>query len=263
MSVYDFNEVQILLFFAALVRVTCLLLLLPIFGHQSIPGPAKVLFCFSLTLIMFPIASARGSVDPELLQTNLGIAMLVLREAMVGFVIGFVAKVFFEALTFAFSFMGMQMGFAMASQYDPSTEASTPVVSQFIMILATLLLLATDTHHLMIKGLSQSFELIPIGSGVATKALAGYVMQTATQIFAIGIKVSAPMALVIFLVNLGFGIVAKAVPQINVLVVSLSVNALAGFAVLFLILPIFGPTMNQVFLEMVGSMVEVTRYLHG
>jgi flagellar biosynthetic protein FliR len=131
------------------------------------------------------------------------------------------------------------------------------------LIMATLLMLSTDTHHLMIKGLAQSFELIPVGSGTATKALVGFVMQTATQVFIIAIKVSAPMALVIFLVNLGFGIVAKAVPQINVLVVSLSVNAFAGFAVLFLLFPVFGSSMNEVFLQMIGSMLEITRYLHG
>jgi flagellar biosynthetic protein FliR len=165
-----------LLFFAALVRVSCLLMLLPIFGHQSIPGPAKILFCFCLTLILFPLASTRGFIDPTLLETNVGIALVVLREAMVG-----IAKIFFEALTFAFAFMGMQMGFAMASQYDPSSETTTPVVAQFVLILATLLMLSSDTHHLMIKGLAQSFELIPVGSGTATKALVGFVMQTASS----------------------------------------------------------------------------------
>ncbi len=69
MSVYDFNETQILLFFAALVRVSCLLLVLPIFGHQSIPAPAKILLSFSLTLILFPLANVQGNIDPKAQET--------------------------------------------------------------------------------------------------------------------------------------------------------------------------------------------------
>lgn len=263
MSVYDLNQVEIIFFFAALVRVSCLLLLLPIFSHIAIPAPAKILFCFTLTLILFPMAKARGFVNPGQIQSDLGIILLVLKEAMVGFVLGFIAKTFFDAISFAFSFMAMQMGFSMAAQYDPHLESSTPVVAQFILILASLLLLASDTHHMMLQGLDQSFQVIPIGAGIATKALVAFVMETANQIFLIAIKVSAPMALVIFLVNLAFGIIAKAVPQINVLVVSLSVNALAGFFVLVLVLPIFGSSMNEVFADMIGHMMEATRYLHG
>jgi flagellar biosynthesis protein FliR len=263
LSVYNFNDLEIILFFAALVRVGCLLIMLPLFSHIAIPGPAKVLFSFALTMILFPTAQARVSMDPSILDTSLGIALLVGREAMVGLVLGFIVKIFFESLSFAFSYMGMQMGFAMASQYDPHTETTTPVVSQLIMIIATLLMLATDTHHLMLKAMAESFQIIPIGTGTASKALVGYVMETANQLFVICVKISAPMALVIFLVNLAFGIVAKAVPQINVLVVSLSVNVIAGFVVLILILPTMGPNLHEVFSEMVSRMLEATRYLHG
>lgn len=263
MSVYDFDQSQILLFFAALVRVSCLLIMLPVFGHTAIPSIARVLFCFSLTLIMFPTAMAQATIDPSLLSGTLGIALLVFKEALVGFVVGFVVKVFFEALSFAFSLIGVQMGFAMAAQYDPHMESSTPVVSQFILILATLLMLTTNTHHLMLRGLAQTFEAIPIGTGGASKELVGYMMELGNQVFIIGVRISAPMALVIFLINLAFGIISKAVPQINVLVVSLSVNVVAGFVVLLLVMPALGTNMNDVFADMINQMMQVTRYLHG
>lgn len=262
MGLFSLNEFQILLFFAALVRVGCMFLLVPFFSDSTIPGPAKILLAFSLTLILFPIIQSRAfMLPPDTFETNMGIVTVVAKEAAVGLALGFVAKLFYEALSIAFGYMGMQMGFNMASLYDHHTETNTPVVSQFAMVLAMLIFLAMDGHHMIIKAAAESFELVPVGKMVFTKMISNYMLDIMDRVFWITVKLSAPMALVIFLLNVSFGIIAKAVPQINVLVVSFTVNILAGFLVLSLTMPVFGLSVADVFQEMVLRMGHLLKFL--
>ena len=262
MGLFAFSEFEILIFFSALVRVGCLFMLVPFFSDQTIPAPAKVLLSFTLALIMFPLIKA-GAVNlpASVFQTNAGIISVVLKEALVGLSLGFVAKMFYESLHFAFAYIGMQMGFNMAMMYDHHTESSTPVVAQFSMALAMLLFLAIDGHHMIIKALSDSFQLVPVGGFIFSKMLTNFMMDLMSQVFWIAVKLSAPMALVIFLLNIAFGIIAKAVPQINVLVVSFIVNILAGFLVLSLTMPVFGLSVAEIFQQMVLKMGLLMKYL--
>lgn len=262
MNLYALNETEILQFFASLVRVSALFLMLPLFGDNNVPAIVRIFLAFTANLIVYPVAAAAGTTQMAgFLGSDLGIVMLVMKEAIVGVTIGFTAKLFFDALGFAFGYMGMQMGFNMASVYDHHNETNTPVISQMIMILATLLFLALDGHHLFLRALVQSYEVVPVGALVVSKAIALYVLDTASQVFWIAVKLSAPMALMIFLINCAFGIVAKAVPQINVLVVSFTVNIFAGFAVIVLTLPVFGTSVGEVFQLMFERMMSVMQML--
>lgn len=262
MGLYSFSEPQILLFFASLTRVVCLFLLLPIFGDNTVPPVVRIFLAFSINLIIYPIAASSGADAVMALgKTDMGVMTLVLREAAVGFALGFIAKIFFEGMNFAFNHMGSQMGFNMAAAYDAHTESNIPVVSQLIMILAMLLFLALDGHHLFLKALAQSYEMVPVAGVTISKAIAGYVLETSSQVFWIAVKLSAPMSLMIFLINCAFGIIAKAVPQINVLVVSFTVNILAGFLVITLTLPVFGTSVSEVIQQMIGRMTQLLHLL--
>ncbi len=256
MSGFGFTESEIIPFFASLTRVVALFMLLPVFGDANIPQLVKVFFAFTVNLVVFPIASAQGLVHiTGSVNTDFGIISLVLKEAAVGLVMGFTAKLFFEGLTFAFAHIGNQMGFNMAAAYDHHTETNMPVISQMIMIFATLLFLVMNGHHFFLRTLVQSYEVVPIGGFVFSKLVASYVLETSTQVFWIAAKLSAPMALMIFMINCAFGIISKAVPQIQVFVVSFTVNILAGFLVLSLSMPMFGTNMGEVF-QLMASRVQ-------
>lgn len=261
MGSFGFTETEIIPFFASLTRVAGLFLVIPIFGDQNIPPLVKIFLSFTINMVVFPIAAAQGLAQAgALASTDVGIVALVLKEGLVGFTLGFVAKMFFDGLTFAFGHIGNQMGFNMASAYDQHTEANLPVISHMIVIFATMLFLAVNGHHLFLKALVQSYEVVPIGGLVISKSLIAYVLETSTQVFWIAAKLSAPMALMIFLINCAFGIVAKAVPQINVFVVSFTINILAGFLVLSLSLPAFGTNMAEVFQQMAVSMENLMKF---
>lgn len=254
----SFNELEILQFFASLVRVSAMFLLLPIFGDNTVPPLVRIFLAFTINLIIYPVAVASGA--PSLsgyMNSEMGLALLVMKESMVGFVIGFTAKMFFDGLNFAFGHLGNQMGFNMATIYDSQSESSVPVISQLIMILAMLIFLGLDGHHLFIQALAQSYRVVPIGEFVLTKAVALHIVETSSQVFLIAAKLSAPMALMIFLINCAFGIISKAVPQINVLIVSFTVNILAGFLIITLTLPVFGSSVNEVFEIMIQRVMHL------
>jgi flagellar biosynthesis protein FliR len=263
-NVFSLNEFQLLLFFASLVRISCLLVVMPIFGDNVIPPTVKILFSFSLALILFPMVQAQPSMlAANAFDSTIGIMIIVCKEAIVGLIVGFVAKMFFEALAFGFSYMGMQMGFNMATSYDPHHESTTPVISQFVLILSTLIFLSLDSHHLLLKAVAETFRVVPVGMGMASRAVVGYIMSVAVDVFWIAVKLSAPMAAVIFLLNVSFGIVAKAVPQINVMVVSFAVNILIGLLVLLLTMPVLGVNLADIFQEMFVRVFGVMGYLNG
>ncbi len=254
----NLNELEILQFFSSLVRVSAMFLLLPIFGDNVVPPLVRVFLAFTVNLIVYPVAMANGGVSiAPYLDSEIGLAMLVLKESMVGIIIGFTAKIFFDGLNFAFAHLGNQMGFNMATVYDSQSETSVPVISQLIMILAMLIFLAADGHHLFIQALVQSYRVVPIGEFILSKTVALHVIETSSQVFLIAAKLSAPMALMIFLINCAFGIVSKAVPQINVLIVSFTVNILAGFLIITLTLPVFGSSVNEVFQVMIERVINL------
>jgi flagellar biosynthetic protein FliR len=260
MGPFGFSETEIVPFFASLTRVIALFVVLPIFGDNTVPPIVRIFLAFTINMVVFPIALSGGLVRiGDAASSDLGIIALVLKEGAVGLTLGFIAKLFFEGLSFAFGHMGTQMGFNMATAYDHHMEANTPVISQMIMILATLLFLALDGHHLFLRSLMQSYESVPVGGFVFSKHVASYVLETAAQVFWIAVKLSAPMALMTFLLNCAFGIVAKAVPQINVFVVSFAVNILAGFLVISLTMPIFGTSVGEVFQLMADRMAHLIK----
>lgn len=257
-----FQEAEILLFFASLIRVSTLFMLLPIFGDSTVPPMVRIFLAFTVNLIVYPVAKATYGVGTFGSNLNdVALTFLVLREALLGFVIGFTAKMFFEGISFAFSHAGSQMGFNMASAFDTQSETTVPVISQLIMILAMLLFLAMDGHHVFVKALVESYQVVPVGEFALSKTVVAYVLETSSSIFWIAVKLSAPMALVIFLINCAFGIVAKAVPQINVLVVSFTVNIMAGFFVIALTLPVFGTSVSEIFLLMMGKVSHLMTLL--
>jgi flagellar biosynthetic protein FliR len=261
MNQFGFTETEIVPFFASLVRVACLFLVVPVFGDNNIPPLVKIFLSFTINMVIFPIAAAQGLAGAgALAQTDIGIIALVLKDGLVGFTLGFVAKMFFDGLTFAFGHIGNQMGFNMASAYDHHTEANLPIISQMISIFAVMLFLAVNGHHVFIKALVQSYQAVPIGGLVISKSLVAFVLETSVQVFWIAAKLSAPMALMIFLINCAFGIVAKAVPQINVFVVSFTINILAGFVVISLSLPVFGTNVGEVFQQMAVRMESLMKF---
>lgn len=269
MSLFNFSVPEILTFFAVLVRYSVLFSVLPFVGDHHVPMPVKILLSLSVSLALFPGLVARGYIHPNdaLIwgATAGGIVGTIATEVLLGLVLGYVARLAFDSISFGGNLVGNFMGFGLASSYDPEQQSQTQVVAEIQMALAMLIFLVLDGHHLMLRASLESYQLVGIG-GLGSflqhglnKELETTLVALTGQVILFGIQLSAPVAVVLFGVNIVFGILAKAMPQLNILVLSVTVSAIIGLAVMFLTIPEFQNVSANILLRMEDSMLAVLR----
>lgn len=263
MSLFNFSQEEMLTFVAVLVRYSVLLSVLPFVGDHNVPGPVKVLLSLAVSIALYPALVAGGFVRPGDAMiwgaSAGGILGTMALEAIFALILGFVARIAFEAVSFGGNLAGTFMGFAIASTYDPQQQSQTQVVAEIHMVLAMLLFLVLDGHHLMLRAALGSYGVVGVGgagtlmSGTAASgALGAKLIELTGQVLRFGLQLAAPIAIALFGVNVVFGIMAKAMPQLNVLVLSISVSALIGLGVMFLSLGEFQAATG----ELLGRMGE-------
>lgn len=243
MNLFQWNEPQIYTFFFVFIRVTGLILFLPIFGDRNVPSVIKILFGLSLSFVAFPLVWQKGIfVNPGISDSVSRTVLAVFSDAVMGMMTGFVARWVFDAVQFAGHFAGTTMGFSIATVLDPHTESQNIAVAELQYILAVFIFFSMNGHHIYLRAILGSFEVIPpAGVDLFTKSseIVRYLIDMTGAVISLGVRLAAPIVVVVFLMNMAFGIMARAVPQMNVLVVSFAANIILGFFVLLVTLPGF------------------------
>ena len=206
----------------------------PIFGHKNIPKTAKIGFAGILSLILLPVIPA-----PDVgISMGLGsIFVIAAKEITFGLLLGFVAMMLFIGIQTAGHIMGFQMGFLVAQVVDPSSGQQISLLGQFQYMLALLMFLAIDGHHLLINAVAGSYVAVPIGEMNFNGASTELLVRICVDIFAIAIKIGAPMIVTLFLTSVALGIIARTVPQMNVFIVGMPLKISVGFLVLAMSFP--------------------------
>ncbi len=238
MSLFNFSESEILSFFAVIIRLSVAFAVIPIVGDRLVPAPLKVLLSLSVSIVLFPALVKSGHIrvtDATIWASTVGglVGTLALEVAF-GLLMGFIAKLAFDSISIGTNFVGTFMGFASASQFDPHQETQTEVIAQFQTVIAMLLFLSLDGHHLILKSVFESFRIIGIGKVHFSDSLANRLIEFSGEALKFGFQIAAPMAVTIFSVNVGLGVLSKAMPQLNILVLSFAITILAGLVVLFM-----------------------------
>ncbi len=242
-GLFQFSPEEIFSFFAVLVRVSVLIAVLPVFGDKMIPAPVKILLSLAITLAIFPGLVKQGFVRPGdaviWAATTFGIARTIFQEVLVGLVLGYTAKLVFDAIQIGAAIVSNMMGFSMASIYDPHHETQTTVVAEIQVAIAMLAFLALDGHHLLLHGALDSFRFCGLGEAGVNSLMQSRLIEMTGMVLKFGVQLGAPITLVMFAVNVAFGVFSKTMPQMNILVLSLGISAFAGMVVLMLTAPEF------------------------
>ncbi|WP_249869771.1 flagellar biosynthetic protein FliR [Oceanobacillus saliphilus] len=240
-------------FLLIFVRVLAFFVTMPLFSYRTVPLQFKIGFSFFLAMIMFYTVDSTGLVMNEMY------IFLLVKEAMVGLLIGLIAFIIVSALQIAGGFIDFQMGFAIANVMDPQTGAQTPLTGQYLYIIALLFLLSVDGHHLVIDGIVNSYHFIPLDTFIpfGNSSIADFVITTFNRMFLIAFQIAIPIVGCLFLVDVAMGIIARTVPQINVFVVGLPLKILVSFAALLAFLPLYITLVRSLF----HSMFEAMRVL--
>lgn len=227
---------QFHIFLLVLLRISALLVVAPIFGHRLYMARAKIGMAFMISLVVFPLVADQGLQVPEGIFPYV---FMMVREALMGMVLGFTVLLLFIGIQFAGQLAGLQMGFGIVNVIDPQSHGQVSIIAQFLNILAVLIVLSIDGHHLILQGLMASFDAVPLG-GVEFKApIAEKIISLSSQIFGIAIKISAPILISLLSISVALGVLARTVPQMNVFIVGFPVQLAVGMSVLVASLPLF------------------------
>jgi flagellar biosynthetic protein FliR len=217
------------------LRVSAMMLAAPIFSSASISVRVRVLLAVAVAALVAPLAPSATTPEP---LSALGV-LTALREVAIGLVMGFVMQLVFGAVVVAGHSVAMSMGLGFAMSVDPQNGVQVPVVSQLNVVLATLLFLAVDGHLLLIRAVADSFTLLPVAGLAPPAEMFANVAALGSQLFASALLLGLPTLTAVLMINVAFGVITRAAPQLNIFAVGFPVTILAGFLFMLLALPSF------------------------
>ncbi|MEW6643632.1 MAG: flagellar biosynthetic protein FliR [Pseudomonadota bacterium] len=236
-------------FMLVFARIGAMVMLMPGFGESNIPVRVKLSIALMLTLIMLPLHRAAYHIDMTSMTPML---VLLLQEIIVGIVLGATARVTLAALSVAGSVIAQQLGLGFVTAIDPTQGAQGALLGNFLTILGMALLFATDTHHLVIGALSASYKVFAPGELIPSGDIAALATQAFTTAFKIGIQLASPFIVFGLVFNVGLGLLARMMPQMQVYFVGVPLSIMAGFVIMIMVIA----TMMSTFLDYLGGVLH-------
>lgn len=221
------------LFLVCLARMAAMLGTLPVFGSGTAPARVRIGLAVMLSLLIFPV------VRPHLPPPDFSpaaLALLILGESLLGLMVGFIAQLVLTAVEVGGTIIGYKMGFAAANVFDPQSQRQVELISQYQNVIAILIFLALDVHHLFIRAVVRSYELLPPGGIDVGGEAIPFLVSLVSRMFVLGIQLGAPILAVLILASLVMGLLARVFPQLNVFMLSFPLNIGVGFFVMGLTL---------------------------
>ncbi len=215
------------IFLLVLLRVSSFLFLFPFFGSPVVPARVKTALALAISFALWPVAAKTSLVFPE---DIVSMVVYVGGELILGMSLALSARIFFAAVQLAGSIISFQMGFSMISIIDPQSGASMAIMSQIGYLVAVLIFLAVGGHHVILTALADSFFLVHPGGLVLNESLWDTLKILISAMFTLGIRVASPPMVALFLTSCAFGMCARFVPQMNVLVLAFPVKIFVGLA---------------------------------
>lgn len=246
-------------FALVLARVAGLFAAIPMFGARLVPARVKAPLIFAMALLIFPIVRPVLVVPAAADAISLG--LLVVREMLIGLTLGLISQFIFAAVEFCGQQVGTQMGLSMAAMFDPTSNTNVPSMAVFQGALATLIFLSLGVHHFFLRGIVESYQVIPLGAWHTSGGLLKFLIEASSGIFLIAIKLAAPVSVALLATSVALGIVARSFPAMNVFMVSMPLNIGIGFLILGISLPVFLRVLQGAFGGMVQQMKTLFRLL--
>ncbi|MCL2052027.1 MAG: flagellar biosynthetic protein FliR [Lachnospiraceae bacterium] len=217
-------------FLLILVRVTCFIYISPFFGMSNTPNRLKIALGLFIAFLVWQLIPK----TPVTYNTLTGYTMIIAKEAITGFLVGFGANLCMTIVAFAGRIIDMETGMMMASVMDPSTREQSSISGVFYNYAVMLILLITGMYQFLLNALVETFTLIPINGAVfRLDALLSSMLLFLYDYIIIGFRIALPIFVVITLLNAILGILAKVSPQMNMFAVGMQLKVLTGFSVIF------------------------------
>ncbi len=214
-------------FLLLLIRASFIIFVVPVIGTRTVPAMAKVALAMFLAYIAMPVAG--NVVIPE---TVVGLVLVVLRELLLGVCIGFACRLIFDGIQLGGQYVGYMMGFSVVNVMDPQAETAVPLISHFESIVAVLVFLSIGGHLWFMSAFLDTLKAVPLGELRMGTSWSLFLAKLGREIFVVGLKVNAPIFIVLFLIQLVMAVIARIVPQMNIFMVGFPIQIFVGLVLL-------------------------------
>ncbi|MFO7602904.1 MAG: flagellar biosynthetic protein FliR [Gammaproteobacteria bacterium] len=225
-----------------LFRIGGVIMAAPVFGARTIPVRIRAAFAVLLALMIAPALPPVPVID----VFNPLAILIVVQQVLIGVVMGFTLQIVMSAVITGGQAVALQMGLGFSLMVDPQHGAQVPVLSQFYILMVLLVYLALNGHLVLIEVLVDSFTLLPIGQSLMPESL-WQLVRWGSQIFAGGVAIALPAIASLLIINIAFGIMTRAAPQLNIFAIGFPITMTLGFGIVFFTLPSITPHATEMF----------------
>lgn len=238
-------------FLLILVRIASFIFTAPIFSQSGVPQRSKIGLSVFLTLILYNVLPAQDVSYAGVI----GYATLVIRESIAGLLIGFSAFMCSMIINLAGRIIDMEIGLAMAQQFDPTTKTQTSITGSLYSYLIMMIMLVSDMHIYLINAIVESFSLIPLGGARLGDSLYGSIVGFLSEYFIIGFRIALPIFSAILIMNCILGIMVKVAPQMHMFSIGIQIKLLTGLLIMFVTVKLI-PSVSGFVSDIMKNLVE-------
>ncbi len=243
---FEFTDAQLALliqqYTLPFFRIAAVLMTMPVIGTRIVSARIRVVLAFLVTIIVVPLLPPLNVTDSFSLQT----IIYVIHEVLLGIAIGFAFQVVFQVFVLAGQFMAMKMGLGFASMNDPTSGVQTTALSQFYLMMVTLMFIAVNGHLVLLEMLISSFQSLPPSQFEFSQAKALEVVQLGSWLFASALVFAMPILTSLLIINIAFGVMSRAAPQLNIFAVGFPFTLICGMILVGVGLTTFSVNFDQV-----------------
>ena len=212
-------------FFLILIRVSVILLMFPFFSSRIIPVLVKAGLVLMITIILFSVIDNKELQFPD---TLCGIVQMITAELIIGMILGLLVKIVFEGIRMMGQLVGFQTGFAITNILDPQSGIQVSILSNMAYLVAMVIFLILNGHHILLNAIRESFEIINVGSLSLDRRIFQEIINASGDMFVIAIKIGAPAIAALLFTKVVFGLITKLIPQMNIMIVAFPVQIVIG-----------------------------------
>lgn len=256
MNLFNFDPAAMLSFLLTLIRISMVVFLLPVFGGDGLPAPAKAALCLVLTMALWPVVSLAGTAMPA---HPFSLALLLLGELVLGLILGLAVRFFFEGVQAGGELIAMQVGFSMITFADPASGNQTGVIAHLLYTVTILIFLIFDGHLYLLRAFAETFRYIPAGGLLIGGDIFREMLQLAGLLFSLAIKVIAPVMAALFLVELALALMSRAAPQVHIMEVGFPLKIAVGFFFVAMIFSMLAEDVRQYVFDLDDLFINLLR----
>jgi flagellar biosynthetic protein FliR len=225
-------------------RLSAFFVIVPVMGARLVPTRVRLGLSLVVTVLIYPTLPDMPIIE----ALDFRAFIIILEQVLIGTTLGFIVFVIFQIFILAGQSISMQMGLGFASMVDPANGVSVAVLSQWYQVLVTLVYLAINGHLLTLEVVIDSFYTLPVGQGLFATDSWMILSEFGAWLFRASLMLALPAVTALLLVNLAFGVMTRAAPQLNVFALGFPVTMMGGLVIVWVSYAAAAPLVEQ-FLE--------------